>query len=233
VSIDTRELQRRLRALSDGAREQVPFALSKAVNEVAYQWTQHEHGRMTSIFDRPKGIVQRPLRVAKRATKRDLEVVVGIKDKLKPWAGGVFPQHIPDRPPTRLMKGLERFLAGRGLLSAGQVMVPSREMRLDQYGNVSRAAVNKMIAGMKQRGGPYFFATIQPKTRTGTPGKPVTGIWKRKGKRGLSLVMVAVDSAHYSKRWDIYGHAARYINRTLTNRVLAEVERAMQDPRRR
>jgi hypothetical protein len=116
---------------------------------------------------------------------------------------------------VRGAKGLERLLRSRGILAANEFLVPSQSQKLDQYGNVPRGTIQKILANLQAsfdphsrtpsggaRGGKkkadYFF------TRTGIRGARLTAIWQRFPSGHAVPAFIVVKSApQYKKRFDL------------------------------
>ena len=167
VRIDIRglpELQSMLRNL---AEEQVPFAISSALNSTAFALMPISKQRLQTAFDRPTPLVQKATRVEK-ATKQNLTAKVLIDPKRAP----VLRRHEQGGP--RGDQRLERFLREKGWLPGGWRAVPSDRMPLNSYGNPKQAEVTKIINGLPRLGGVkgatrrYFV--IQPPAGELSPG---------------------------------------------------------------
>ena len=116
---------------------------------------------------------------------------------------------------TRPAKRLEGLLRAKGLIGSNEFVVPSKAQKLDQYGNVSRGAIQKIIANLKisfdphtntptggARGGKkkaeYYF------TRRGICGQTITAIWHRyQGGRASPAFIVVSGAPKYRKQLDI------------------------------
>lgn len=151
IEIDIRgiaEVQRMLRGLAD---EQIPFAVSTAINTVAFKAKNAIQSEMKAVFDRPTPWTIRQIAVAK-ATKKDLTAVIGTPEGIKDAKGnnagfsrytssGIFERiltpHIEGG--ARLPRPAEVRLRKAGILPDGWVAVPGKTMKLDQYGNLSSA----------------------------------------------------------------------------------------------
>lgn len=150
------------RGLSDLAQRQLPFATALALNDTAGAvkdaWSVHLERRL----DRPTPFTKRGI-YQRRASKARLTAEVGMKDI---QAGYL----------STLVQGGTRLPAGRALL------VPVRQ-RVNQYGNLPRGAVRRLLArddvfsgkvgrgaGIFQRGksrkkAPRLLISYQPSAR--------------------------------------------------------------------
>lgn len=220
IKSDFAKLQRDL--LLD--QRQVPYAASIAINDCLKLGDKAVEEEMKRVFDRPTRWTLNSYRVLKWSKKTDLTGVVGFKDvdyKGGPGGGplsaaGVYLQPHMDGGP-RSAKRLEVLLRARGLISSGEFLVPSQFVKLDQYGNVPRGTVQKMLANLQAsfdpytrtpsggaRGGKkkadYFF------TRRGVRGQRLTAIWQNFGAaaqhHAVPAMIVVTSAPQYKKRFD-------------------------------
>lgn len=237
MQIDVRhDLEDLKRTLSNQQKEQVPYATSLAINACLKKSQQAVKSEMQRVFDRPTPYTLNSYVVMKGARKNSLFGIIGFKTQRIFDASGQFTGSFTSfeeevnnprmastylRPQMqggpRPAKGLENLLRARGLLSANEFLVPSRFQKLDQYGNVSRGTIAKIVANLQAardiysrtpsggaRGGKkkaeYFF------TRAGVRGQRLTAIWQSFGARGnhnaIPAFIVVSSSPKYKKRFD-------------------------------
>lgn len=201
-SKDVKQFSKSLRSL---ATKQIPFAASKALNDTMFDVYRAEGRALQKFIDRPRPFTTNAYKVVK-ASKRRLVAYLKtkqIQEGYLQWAvyGG-------QRAPKR---------------TANVVPV---EQRLNQYGNMPRGTIKKMLAD-KQR---YF---------SGVPrGHSDAGIWrrsnkhtpkvKRKGKttpnkpRFAKLrLMVAYEGAvDYGKRLPFFEIANDTVRRVFRRRIM-------------
>lgn len=122
MSVDTREIERRLSAV---ASKQLPFAVALGINDVAGQIVQDERAALSGDLDRPAPFTLRGLTV-QRASKRRLVGVVGFKP--------IQAQYL-----ARQATGGKRTPKGRA------IVVPVGQ-RLNKYGNMPRGAIKRALA---------------------------------------------------------------------------------------
>ncbi len=226
------------------AAKQVPFAASRALNDVAGQIVTVERGVMRSVFDRPTAYTLNALRI-EPATKRSLVATVLAKDSegaersagnwLAPEAfGGV-----------RRLKAFERSLQAAGVLPAGMAVVPAAGARLDAFGNWSRAHMNAVLVSMRLAGTAVAARRIDrlkakdAARKRALPtryfvvreqqGELEPGIYERKGTRfgeGVRPVVIFTKSVPvYRRRFPFVEVAQRVANKQLGptfDRMLAE-----------
>jgi hypothetical protein len=236
---------------------QVAFAMSLAINntakKVAEGWT-HE---MSNVFDRPTPFTLRSPIVSKRATKQDMTAVVKIKD----WVSGTSTAPAEYLQPqvhggSRLQKRFETVLKQAGIMFPGEYAVPASGAKLDQYGNMSRGEIVKIISFLQAFNMSGFAANITDEkrkkvSRTGVKLKKqghgyfvvrhresvdrhlARGIWKREGLHGMKLIPVVafVRSVSYRKRFDPIGVAQRVVKDFLPSEADRAIRKSLETMR--
>ena len=149
ISIKSKDTQKIIKTLKSISAKQLPFAASKALNDTIFDVYRAEGKALGIFIDKPRPFTTKAYKVVK-ANKRRLVAYLKtkqIQEGYLQWAvyGG-------QRAPKKTSN-----------------VVPV-EQRLNQYGNMPRGSVKRMLAD-KQR---YF---------SGVPrGQSEAGIWKRTGK---------------------------------------------------
>jgi len=193
-----------LRELSDVQGKQIPFALMLAQTRLA---TKRIKPGITEVMgkrlDRPTPTTQRSL-FARAATK-SRGAVVWFKDQ---WTTGIpadtyLQQAV--RGGQRPHKRFEKSLIAQGLMKAGQYAVPNPEL-LNQYGNVSRGVMTRILSGLgAAEGGRGYQANATGSKRSkrkgnaeryfvGTVGDDL-GVWERKARKEVAPVFLYTDGA--------------------------------------
>ncbi len=212
AKVDTSGWDKMMRTLN---RRDLPKAARNTLKDLMRDAVLREKQEIASVFDRPKPLVRNGVKVVKQPTNNDLTGIMAVAHS-NPTAHAALERtikpHVPGFRRTRAHKGLERSLQRRGMLKRNQYLVPSRTMRLDKYGNVSLANVNRMITDLTGRGTArsdrFIWATVHAQRGD------VSGIWirSRMGKGG-ALAMLAVDDAPtYRKRFRFHDVAMRHAN---------------------
>ncbi len=148
IVIDARGFQGLEAVFSSLSREQLPYALKTAINNVAFEVMRAEKAAMLAAFDRPTPWLVRQVAV-KPATKQDLTAVIGTPEGIRDIHGrnvgfgrsssGVFERvlepHIEGG--VRLPKASEIRLRAAGVLPAGWFAIPGKDAPLNAYGNLS------------------------------------------------------------------------------------------------
>lgn len=151
LSLSVRDDFWRLREkLSVLARNQIPFAASQAVNRLAKLALADLQSNMREVFDRPTPFTLRGF-YARLGTKRDPhgEILArSFAGKGTPAGKYLLPETLGGE---RSLKRFERALGykdGEALFT-----VPGRGAPLDQYGNITQAQINKILAALGAEGG--------------------------------------------------------------------------------
>lgn len=139
-----------LAAMRRIAADQVPFAMSLAVNRVAQQLKSEQSVEMTRVFDRPTPWTMNSV-FMKPGTKRNPEALVWLKDERAvstghPAAKYLMPQI---RGGARGMKGFEGLLTRAGILPAGWHVVPGERAKIDAYGNLARSEITRVLSWLQ------------------------------------------------------------------------------------
>jgi hypothetical protein len=213
IRADLRPLQRAMVAL--GA-EQVPFAMSLALNALATGVAAAEREEVAKTFDKPTPFTQNAFRI-QVATKTRHIAVVAVKDiqaeYLRPYVAG----------------GLRSLGTKRGMLAP-------RGVGLNQYGNLTKGK----LASLRSKPG-VFIGPVTTKS-----GKVINGVWQRIAPRaggtssrkgapkpgGLKLLIQFEDSTPVRKRLDFYGRAQRYVRANAAREFDTGLRRAMATARR-
>ena len=179
-----------------GIQNQMPFAASRALNEVAKGASKDLNQSTNQYFDRPTQFTQRAYRVSRFSNKRSLTAELAPQQiqgryLLPSIQGGVRPQ----RPSERRLTAAPAWRPGRGA-------------RLNASGNMSKAAAVKAL-----KGGPDTF--MLDKRR----GKLRPGVYRRIGSgkmrryRVESLILFN-QLPNIPKRWPIQKITQESVSRT-------------------
>ena len=228
VKSDYREVER---MLTDVQRKQLPFATARAMTKTAQDVQQATIDEMKRVLDRPKRFTLKSTYV-KPAKKHDLEARVGLKD-FAPKGTAADKYLSPQiEGGARSPKRFEMALRHARVLPPGMFAVPSKTMRLDRYGNVSKGMQTKILSVLKASPDPmqnstartkkvklvYFVARI----------KGAHGIWQRMAGRKVKLLFVFVKAPRYRKRFDFHGVASRTANKWFEHRFNDSLAKALK-----
>lgn len=245
ISVDIRgmpEIQAMLRNL---AEEQMPFAISVALNKTAFKIMREEKKEIASVFNNPTPFVQKSLWVEPARKDRLTATVEAIRQTNKVNGDTVWNRILAPHVEggSRRWRAAEHRLHKAGILPMGWYAVPGMGAPLDRYGNIpgsfwmqvlswlnaatpgSQGALqnrNEKTSKRKnklERAGQSLFAII-PGHRT--RGRHLTpGIYRLTKDSTSSIfntiepVMIFVNRAVYQKRLDWYGVGQRVVEKEL------------------
>jgi hypothetical protein len=210
-------------AWSAAMRKQLPFAISKALNDTAFDARKSLGGATRQYFDRPTTFTQKGFQLDK-STKRNLEVIVGAEAKRARYlrtqiTGG-----------ARSQKGFERLflsqITATAQLPRDSQFIPTSLVKLNASGNVSLATLRRIKQGLSTtnaRGG--FFV--------GTPkgGDRPPGIYRRSRKQ-LFPYFIAIDqAAQYQPRFPMLEVVGKVYQRRYGGYFRSALERAIATAR--
>lgn len=185
---------------------QIPFAASRALNDVAKQAAADLNTSTGKYFDRPTRFTQRGYYVSRYSSKTDLTVELDLRPIQRSYLlpsiqGGIRPQ----RPSERRLNIAPAWRPGRDATISSAT------------GNISRAQAIKAL----KSGNTYF--TIESRR-----GKLGPGIYERKGRKrqqGVRSILRFQNLPHIPRRWPIERIARESVNASwadLMNRRMAE-----------
>ena len=224
ISVDIRGLPEVQRMLRNLAEEQMPYAISSALNSTAFAVQKDQKQRIPTVFDRPTPLIKGAIRVEK-ATKQDLTAKVYVDPK----RAVILQTH--EEGGKRGDQRLEWFLKSKGWLSAGWRAVPTDKMKRNSYGNPAQAEVNKIIAGLPGISGikgdsRRLFVIPAGQGRGLSPG-----IYRTLSRSGGAAVMKLyhfVSRAEYKKRLGFEESARTEAIRIIPGLMSAAIERAIR-----
>lgn len=203
------------RALGEIGMQQLPFALSRSLTDLAKAGKADLQDEMRAVFDRPTSFVVNGV-AHSPASKRDLQSRVFLREfagKGGTTAGTILGPHIDGGP--RSMKRFEKALAARGILPPGKFAVPAAGARLNRNGNLTSGTLTRILSqlGAYRETGYVANQTARSAQRRRTSrsatyfvmrraGQPI-GIGERRGRR-VRLVLAFVSQPVYSKRLAFY-----------------------------
>jgi len=179
------------------ANQRIPSITRNALNDVVKLAWQGERDRIRGVFDRPTPYIQKaPL--YERATKETLTAEVYIPEvstrggtpKAKILAAQV-------RGGSRRAKGFELMLRRAGLMRSNEYAVPGRDTPLDNYGNVRRSLITRIVNQMgKRRRGGYRYFVPKPGSRL------ARGVWEEmRGRKVRPVLLFVTDAPDYRKHY--------------------------------
>ncbi|MCA8351664.1 hypothetical protein [Burkholderia cepacia] len=230
-------------SFEDHVQRQLPFAISKALNDTAGAAKAALGDEIREVFDRPTPYTQRSLRI-RSATKKRLEARVGFIDesfKGTPATKYLMPQ-VTGGP--RSVKRVEALLRARGFLPSDMYVVPGAAAQLDQYGNFSRGQYSKILSQLQASRDRTQNETDRSRKRrkrdplrdaryfVGRPGggRMALGVWARyKFASGYSIrpVLMFVRAPRYGVRFRFNQVVENTTVRTLPTAFEAALRLAM------
>lgn len=179
IRADVKGLTRYMNSLQ---KKQIPFATSQALNDTAFQAKKDQVIQLPKTLDSPTPFTKKGMRV-KKANKRAPVATIYIEDKRNEYmkyqvAGGV-------RKPRNKT-----------------ILVPTRNLKLNKYGNITRAQRRKLFNDKKK----HFTGTPQ-----GMAGARA-GVWKRTGaggRKGLVMVAEFKKQVKYEKKYPFHQQVNR------------------------
>ena len=185
-------------------KKQLPFASSVALNSTGFDIRQALNKGTQGAFDKPTKFTQKAFLTTK-SKKTNLVVHVFAKDK----EGGDAARYIRfgvqggARPP----KGFEKYFEGLPndrSLGMNIYFMPTREMKRDSFGNISRANLKKVSASV-----------IAGTSFIGTPkgGNRPAGIYERKKGTLIAKFITTTSKPRYDARLNLQQIGDNVINR--------------------
>lgn len=182
IKVDIRAFERQL---TDIQRRQLPFATARALTFTARDVQKELAEELPRAFDRPTPFTRNAFGFV-GATKATLTARVFVKDIQAEY---LLPQIEGGK---RALKRFEQRLTD---IRGKSIAVPGSGSRLDQYGNLSRAQILKLV-----RKGDKNLIRLP------------SGVYVRQNKQLVPLLLFA-SSATYRKRFDYAGIARRTVDR--------------------
>lgn len=211
------------RTLSNIERNQIPFATARALTETAKTVQKLEQRRIPRVIDRPTRYTQNSLFI-QPAKKRDLKSFVGFKNVSRRGIPQAVYLEKLITGGARGKKPAERRAQSDGLLIGNQYLVPSRELRRNKFGNVTKGRVTKILDGADEKGSPYFVATI----------KGTRAVWQRHGRKKRKvkpLYIITSNLPDYSQQYDFGQLAGDNARRIFPRRFSSSLQRALATAR--
>jgi len=148
------------------AKSQLPYAMSRTLNETAKQVKTELVRQMSIKLDRPTPYTRNALYM-QAATKNNLVAEIGYKGR---WEAG------KGNPPVNWMypliegvprntKRYEAALRRIGILPHGMAIVPGDACPLDAYGNIPRGLIIQILSYFRAFGEQGYTANITPKQK--------------------------------------------------------------------
>ena len=213
----TKVTERTLKKQLEKTQKRFNFAAAISLTKTAKLAQKEVINQMPKVFDRPTPWTLRGTYI-QPAKPTNLETKVAFKDdRAIPTLGGkggtAAANYIKWQVEggTRQQKGIERKLLALGILGKDEAVVPGDAVRLNRYGNMTRASLSKIIAQVAAARGQgisegYGQATTQvgKKKYFYDPNIRPRAIYERYGRKGAKIrpVLFIIKRPTYKKRLD-------------------------------
>ncbi len=238
------------RSLNRVEREQLPFAVFRAVNDVAQGGVTHNQRAMRRALDRPKpftirGIYARKARYRRGSRNAGLAAAVSTASLMwREFAGKGTAAGQYLRPQVfgtpRLVKRHEAAMRRRGLIGRSSFLVPAPGQRLNQYGNLPRTTYVRILSGLGASSDATQNRTSRSRTRNTRRrdffvpkkgGALAPGVWERKRNGSIKPVLIEVRQPQYRRRFDFFGTSQAFVRRQFPISLRLAMRQAMRTAR--
>lgn len=250
VDVDVEQLTRKLNAVE---KRNLPFALSQALNRTAEQAQQAATAGM-KVFDRPVPFTTKSVFI-RRTTKAQftsgLFAEVFLRDEATKGTPPVKYLEPEVKGGSRRVKRFERALRAEGIMGPNEWAVPSRALKLNQYGNVSAGMISSILSQLEASPDNLQNVTRRSKQRLRKQGKRLyftprpgsklkPGVYVRTGRRPKSggdprdvrpVLLFVSDAPTYRPRYQFFEIVTKVYQRRFASIFHAELARAVATDR--
>lgn len=145
IKLDTRQTIKEFDQLKE---REIPFAVSKGLNSIAFATNKEIKFLLPGIFDKPTPWTINALYVVK-STKKKLEAALEYRDWATKGTPSVKIIHHLVYGGDRRYKRSEILLQQHGIIGKGKWLVPASGARKDQYGNVLKSDISRMLSSLQ------------------------------------------------------------------------------------
>lgn len=208
-----------------GFERQIPYATMLTLNETANDIKAGLVDEMKRVFDRPTNYALNGLFVL-YAQKSTQTAVISFKDKATnggtPAINFLAPHVLGG---DRKTKRFERSLQLNRLMPSRLDVIPGNTVRLNQYGNMSRASISQILSTLGARSAKpskeaYFVAD-------GKTGGLSPGVYQRKSNGDVLPIMPFVKQATYKRRFNFFGVAQQVADKVMSQNAERAVLKAL------
>lgn len=218
-------------------KDQLPYALSLAVNKTAQSVKKAQVEEMQKVFDRPTPFTLNSLMIDP-ASKATLTATVKLKD-----AARLSDKHylIPEiKGGGRRLKNYEVLLNRYGYLPADMYTIPAAGARMDQYGNMSRGQLVQILSYLQAFPEQGYMANATKRSLTKNaapreyflmrdPGGVPKGIYQRMAADKFPMpVLIFVKQPQYRPRLDFIGVGKRTAIETFKANMIEALGQAIR-----
>lgn len=232
-----------IKLLSQNLRKQVPYATAQTLNKMAEYVKRATVSEMKQKFDRPTSFTLDSLYI-EIATKQKLTARVYVKDrdlvKSKALSKSIGHQFSGGQ---RIRKRLEFWFTRAGYISSNEYLVPASGAILDDYGNMSRGQITKVLSQLQAGSDATSYRSSSARSRakravTGyfwsRGGKLKRGVWQRFGFAAGSAVkpvLLVSKAPIYKQRIDMDRLAKQVISRDFDAEFKKQFDEAVRTAR--
>ena len=216
--------------MSNMVGKQMPFATAKSLTLTAKTLVDQNKRDIGTIFDNPVAWTKNAFFFIP-AKKNNPRTIIKRKDKGTGTASNVPPakQHyleVQQKGGGRGPKAFEGALRARAK-GAGKFRyaTPTRDTRLNAAGNMTRNQINKIIAGVSQKGGKYFI----PKPNHPLAIKGGAGVFERMAKNKVKKRLHLTNTIpKYRAQFRFYKRMTKYGKMAFPRIFRAELKNALR-----
>ena len=206
------------------AYKQLPYGASLGLNKTA-EYMKNSFNKGTNVFDRPNKFTQNAFRNT-RSNKNKLVAHVFAIDK----QGADRSRYLKyaTKGGARVPKGFELFFGGLkddGTIPSNAYFMPTSYVEQDNYGNVKRTELNKIIRNINNTKKGYFVGT--PRNNN----KFKAGIYKRDKDKLKPYFTVTTRRPRYDKIFDLERIGNKVIDRKFNTLLGLGIKEALATAR--
>lgn len=239
IKVDIKGLDEVKSWLKSIPEKQIPFAMSKAINETAKEVKADLVNEMKRVFDRPTSYTLNSVFI-KPANKRDLTAYVGLKEW--GWKGLDANKYLSPQifGGNRGFKRSERSLQRAGLLPSGMYWTPGKGARLNSHGNISGGQITQILSVLQASVDTAQNMTARSKVRNRKPreyfvGKPgggrlPLGVYERRGRK-IKPILTFIKGPNYKPRFLFFETGQKTVDRVWLKKIGEAIQYALSTAR--
>lgn len=220
--IEVTGLDEVIRNLNNLAQKEMPFAISKGLNDTTAEIRTAEVRKMKEVFKEPTPYTLKSTYI-RPANKTKLDAEVGVNDLAMKY---LEPQIFGG---PRAMKRSERYLQ--------HFWSPGGGARLNKYGNISPGQITQVLSVLGRLPDKYSNISVRSRKRNLKPrdyfllrtkhGKLTPGVWERK-KSGVKPILAFIRGPQYKRRYPFVEVGIAVARQRLVANVRANISAAIQ-----
>ncbi|MGK0269493.1 MAG: hypothetical protein ACI88H_000124 [Cocleimonas sp.] len=206
-----------IKSLDALEKEQLPFALALTATWTAQDIQAEEKKVIAHVFDNPSPYVINSVRV--KAARKDNPIAAVWVNDGSTGKGGNIAETLSAEiwGGRRKPKGFTQVMRTKGILKSNQYLSAAPNARRNQYGNISKASLKKVISDLENPNNPkgrvkYFM--LDDDSGAGSAWNNV--IWKKLGRNDMEPFLIISDEApSYKKRLPFFEVAERILKKQI------------------